>query len=131
MTVAAPTARYWPRTKPRSITVPATSLYDNLVVSAHRYPGKAVVWFYGQQTTYQELLSMADHFSGHLAAQGVRKGDRVMLCLQNSPQWIAAAHAIWRLGATVVPLPPMLGPKEFGFFVQDAGLKVGVVAAEL
>ena len=131
MTVAAPTAYYWPRTKPRSITVPVTSLYDNFKVSAHRYPDKAAVWFYGQQTSYQELLSMADHFSGHLAAQGVQKGDRVMLCLQNSPQWIAAAHAIWRLGATVVPLPPMLGPREFGFFVQDAGLKVGVVAAEL
>ena len=131
MTVTAPTARYWPRTKPRSITVPVTSLYDNLQVSAHRYPDKAAVWFYGQQTSYQELLSMADHFSGHLAAQGVQKGDRVMLCLQNSPQWIAAAHAIWRLGGVVIPLPPMLGPKEFGFFVQDAGLKVGVVAAEL
>ena len=131
MTVATPTVRYWPRTKPRNITVPVTSLYDNLQVSAHRYPDKAAVWFYGQQTSYQELLSMADHFSGHLAAQGVQKGDRVMLCLQNSPQWIAAAHAIWRLGAVVIPLPPMLGPKEFGFFVQDAGLKVGIVAAEL
>ena len=131
MTVAAPTARYWPRTKPRSITVPVTSLYDNLSVSAHRYPDKVAVWFYGQQTSYQELLSMADHFSGHLSAQGVQKGDRVMLCLQNSPQWIAAAHAIWRLGGVVIPLPPMLGPKEFGFFVQDAGLRVGVVAAEL
>ena len=131
MTAAAPTARYWPRTKPRSITVPVTSLYDNLSVSAHRYPDKAAVWFYGQHTSYQELLSMADHFSGHLAAQGVQKGDRVMLCLQNSPQWIAAAHAIWRLGGVVVPLPPMLGPKEFGFFVQDAGLRVGIVAAEL
>ena len=131
MTLAAPTARYWPRTKPRSITVPATSLYDNLSVSAHRYPDKAAVWFYGQQTSYAALLSMADHFSGHLSAQGVQKGDRVMLCLQNSPQWIAAAHAIWRLGGVVIPLPPMLGPKEFGFFVQDAGIGVGIVAAEL
>ena len=131
MTATAPVARYWPKTKPRAIPVPATSLYDNLQVTAHRYPDKMALWFYGQQTTYTELLGMADRFSGHLATQGVGQGDRVMLCLQNSPQWVAAAHAIWRLGAVVVPLPPMLGPREFGFFVQDAGLKAGIVAAEL
>ena len=131
MTATAPLARYWPKTKPRAIPVPETSLYDNLQVTAHRYPGKMALWFYGQQTNYAELLALADRFSGHLAGVGVGKGDRVMLCLQNSPQWVAAAHAIWRLGAVVVPLAPMLGAKEFGFFVQDAGLKAGIVAAEL
>ena len=131
MTATAPLARYWPKTKPRAIPVPETSLYDNLQVTAHRYPGKMALWFYGQQTSYAELLALADRFSGHLAGVGVSKGDRVMLCLQNSPQWVAAAHAIWRLGAVVVPLAPMLGAKEFGFFVQDAGLKAGIVAAEL
>ena len=131
MTATAPLARYWPKTKPRAIPVPDTSLYDNLQVTAHRYPGKMALWFYGQRTGYAELLALADRFSGHLAGVGVSKGDRVMLCLQNSPQWVAAAHAIWRLGAVVVPLAPMLGAKEFGFFVQDAGLKAGIVAAEL
>jgi fatty-acyl-CoA synthase len=132
MTAATPaTSHYWPKTKPRSIPVPETSLYDNLQVTARRYPHKAATWFYGQETSYAGLLDLADHFSGHLASVGVVKGDRVMLCLQNSPQWIAAAHAIWRLGAVVVPLAPMLGPKEFGFFAQDAGLKAGVIAAEL
>jgi len=131
MTVATPHPRYWPRTKPRRIAVPTTNLYDNLQITARRYPDKVALWFYGQETSYAELLAHADHFSGHLAGLGVTKGDRVMLCLQNSPQWIAAAHAIWRLGAVVVPLAPMLGAKEFGFFVQDAGLKAGVIAAEL
>lgn len=131
MTVATPHPRYWPRTKPRRISVPVTNLYDNLVVTARRYPDKAALWFYGQETSYAELLSHADRFSGYLSSVGVQKGDRVMLCLQNSPQWIAAAHAIWRLGAVVVPLAPMLGAKEFGFFAKDAGLKAGVIAAEL
>jgi len=131
MTATAPVQRYWPKNKPRSIPVPVTGLYDNLHVTAHRYPDRQAVWFYGQTLTYAALLDLSDRFSGHLAAHGVQKGDRVMLCLQNSPQWIAAAHAIWRLGAVVVPLAPMLGPKEFGFFVQDAGIRVGIVAAEL
>ena len=123
--------RYWPKGKPRRIPVPITSLYHNLQVSAQRYPDQVATWFYGQQTSYAQLLEQADCLSGYLAELGVRKGDRVMVCLQNSPQWIAAAHAIWRLGAVLVPLAPMIGQREFGFFLQDAGLKAGVVAAEL
>ncbi|WP_425146214.1 long-chain-fatty-acid--CoA ligase [Deinococcus sp.] len=123
--------RYWPKGKPRRIPVPVTNLYDNLQVSARRSPDQVAVWFYGQQTSYAQLLAQADAFSGYLASVGVRKGDTVMVCLQNSPQWIAAAHAVWRLGAVLVPLAPMIGPREFAFFLQDAGLKAGVVAAEL
>ncbi|MFC4452689.1 long-chain-fatty-acid--CoA ligase [Deinococcus sonorensis] len=130
-TESTPSQRYWPPNKPQTLAVPRTSLYDNLQVSARRYPDKLAIRFYGRTLTYRELLEQADRFSGHLAAQGIGKGDRVMLCLQNSPQWVVAAHAIWRLGGVIIPLAPMLGPKEFGFFVQDAGIKAGIVAAEL
>ena len=51
--------------------------------------------------------------------------------MQNSPQWAVAAHAVWVLGAVVVPLSPMLQARELAFFLQDAGIKVGVVGAEL
>ena len=51
--------------------------------------------------------------------------------MQNSPAWVISAFAAWHLGAVVVPLAPMLQAREFGFFLQDAGIRVGVVGAEL
>lgn len=130
-TPAAGPTRYWPPFKPRSLTLPQTGLMHNLRVSAERYPDKPALWHYGRELTYSELYEQATHLAGHLAAQGVVKGDRVAVWVQNSPAWVISAFAAWHLGAVVVPLAPMLQAREFGFFLQDAGIRVGVVGAEL
>ncbi|WP_102126322.1 long-chain-fatty-acid--CoA ligase [Deinococcus planocerae] len=127
----APATRYWPAGKPRTLTLPQVGLMHNLRVSAERYPDRAALWFYGREVSYRELREGAERLAGHLKAQGVGKGDRVAVWVQNSPAWAVAAHAAWHLGAVVVPLAPMLQAREFGFFLQDAGIRVGVVGAEL
>ncbi|WP_412030020.1 long-chain-fatty-acid--CoA ligase [Deinococcus yunweiensis] len=129
--VPQPGTRYWPPHKPHSLTLPATGLMHNLHVSAERYPDKVALWHYGRTVTYRELRAQAERLAGHLAAQGVGSGDRVALWLQNSPAWVVGAFAAWQLGAVVVPIAPMLQAREFGFFLQDAGIRVGVVGAEL
>ncbi|WP_293910371.1 long-chain-fatty-acid--CoA ligase [Deinococcus sp.] len=129
--MTSPTAPYWPRHLPRSLTLPRTSLMQNLEFSALRYPDKVALSFYGQDTTYAELFDASKRLATHLKAQGVQRGDRVLVWMQNCPQWAVAAHAAWVLGAVVVPLAPMLQARELAFFVQDAGIRVGVLGAEL
>ncbi|GGR92370.1 long-chain-fatty-acid--CoA ligase [Deinococcus sedimenti] len=125
------TARYWPEGKPRTLTLPRTGVMHNLRVSAERYPDRVALWHYGRTWTYAHLHEQATRLAGHLAARGVQRGDRVAVWMQNSPEWAVAAFAAWQLGAVVVPLAPMLQAREFGFFLQDAGIRVGVVGAEL
>lgn len=124
-------ARYWPQGKPRTLTLPRTGVMHNLRVSAERYPDRVALWHYGRTWTYAQLHEDAARLAGHLAGRGVQQGDRVAVWLQNSPEWVIAAFAAWQLGAVVVPLAPMLQAREFGFFLQDAGIRVGVVGAEL
>lgn len=126
----APT-RYWPPHKPRTLTLPQTGLMHNLRVTSDRYPYKTALWHYGRSVSYRELREQAERLAGHLASQGVGKGDRVAVWMQNSPAWAVSAFAAWHLGAVVVPLAPMLQAREFGFFLQDAGIRVGIVGAEL
>lgn len=122
---------YWPEGIPRHLDVPRTSLYHNLEVSAARYPDKTALWFYGHEVSFKQLLNEVAHLSGHLQRQGVRQGDRVLVWMQNSPQFVAAIHAVWRCGAVVVPLSPMLTPEELMFFLDNADISVGLVGAEL
>ncbi|SEJ34786.1 fatty-acyl-CoA synthase [Deinococcus reticulitermitis] len=123
--------RYWPPGKPHSLTLPHVGVMHNLRTTAERYPERVALWFYGRELTYGDLHDQATRLAGHLAAQGVGKGDRVLVWLQNSPAWVTAAFACWQLGAVVVPLAPMLQARELAFFLQDAGIKVGVVGGEL
>ena len=131
MTQSANPQHYWPPHKPKSLIIPHTGLMHNLKVTSERYPLKTALWYYGRSLSYRELREQAERLAGHLAAQGVQKGDRVALWLQNSPAWVVGAFAAWHLGAVVVPLAPMLQARELGFFLQDAGIRVGVVGAEL
>jgi fatty-acyl-CoA synthase len=62
---------------------------------------------------------------------GVQKGDRVLLYMQNSPQFVIAYYAILRIQAIVVPLNPMNVPEELAFFVEDSEASVAVVGQEL
>ena len=126
-----PTPAHWPAGVPRVLTTPRTSLYHNLETTAARFPDKVGVWFYARELTYQQIHDETARLSGHLQRHGVRRGDRVLVWLQNCPQFIIACHAIWRSGAVVVPLSPMLTPDELRFYLSDAGITVGVVGAEL
>jgi len=123
---------YWPKRVPRTLTVPRTPVHDNLAVSARRYPDKAAIYYYGRQISFRELHAEVEALAGYLQqAVGVKRGDRVALYMQNSPQFVVAYYAILRADAVVVPLNPMLVANELPFYFEDSGARVAVVGQEL
>jgi fatty-acyl-CoA synthase len=122
----------WPRRVPRAIPPLQTTLWDNLEVSARRYPDKTALVFFGRRFSYAELKLQAERLSGWLQRDsGVRKGDRVLLMLQNSPQFVIAFYAIMRAHAVVVPLNPMSRADELAHYIADSGARVAICATDL
>jgi fatty-acyl-CoA synthase len=107
-----PHHKFWPTRLPRAITPPATSLWDNLEISARRFPDKPALVFFGRVFSYAELMRLAERLAARLAALGVRRGDRVVLDMQNCPQLVIAHFAILRANAVVVPVNPMNRAEE-------------------
>lgn len=58
----------------------------------------------GWSYTYRELAGMADNLALHLHAHGLQKGDRVMICSENRPGYVAALWACLVNGIVIVPL---------------------------
>jgi fatty-acyl-CoA synthase len=124
--------RHWPKGVPHILPVPQTSLYYNLEVSATRYPDKTAIAYYGSRLSYAELRRQAEAFAGYLQARcGVTKGERVMLYMQNSPQFVIAYYAILRADAVVVPVNPMNLTEELKHYVEDAGTRIAICGQEL
>ena len=94
---------HWPARVPHAISVPATSLWENLATSARRFPDKVALQFLGRSTTYRELAQQVDAMAARLHELGVQRGDRVVLDMQNCPQLVVAHFAILRANAVVVP----------------------------
>jgi len=126
-----PHYRFWPKRLPRAITVPATSLWDNLEVNARRYPDKAALVFFGQVVRYRELLQKSERLAACLRGLGVEKGDRVVLNMQNCPQLVIAHFAILRANAVVVPVNPMNRAEELKHFITDPDARVAITTSDL
>lgn len=126
-----PHHKSWPKRLPHSLTVPATSLWDNLAISARRYPDKAAIVFFGRRYPYAELQRQAERLAARLHAMGVRKGDRVVLDMQNCPQLVIAHFAILRANAVVVPVNPMNRAEELKHYIVDPDAKVAITTADL
>jgi fatty-acyl-CoA synthase len=126
-----PANAFWPERRPRRLTVPATSLWHNLKTSAERYPEKAALVYFDQVTTYAELARQVEALAGALHACGVRSGDRVLLCMQNTPQLVVAHYAILRVNAVVIPVNPMNRAAELKHYIVDGGARVALTTADL
>jgi fatty-acyl-CoA synthase len=123
---------FWPAGLPRNITAPATNLFYNLEVSATRYPDKPYVIFFEQELSYGRFKDEAERLAGFLQQDcGVAPGDRVLLVMQNSPQFILSYYGILRANAVVVPVNPMSVTSELEHYVTDSGAKVALVAQEV
>ncbi|MBC5765971.1 long-chain fatty acid--CoA ligase [Ramlibacter albus] len=131
MQPSRPHHKFWPKRLPHAITVPATSLWDNLEISARRYPHKNALVFFDRTTTYAQLREQAERLAARLASLGVRKGDRVVLDMQNCPQLIVAHWAILRANAVVVPVNPMNRAEELKHYITDPDAKVAITTADL
>src|SRR4051812_35749354 len=126
-----PHHKFWPARLPHAITPPATSLWHNLAVSALRYPDKACVVFFGRVYTYREVMHLAERLAARLVSMGVRKGDRVVLAMQNCPQLLIAHFAILRANAVVVPVNPMNRAEELKHYITDPDAKVAITTGDL
>ena len=123
---------FWPEGLPKTFPVPRTSVYENLAQCAARHPERAAIHYYGTEITYGELKRDADALAGYLQQRcGVRRGDRVLLYLQNSPQFIIAYYAVLRADAVVVPINPMNLADELRNYIEDAGTIVAIAGQEL
>ena len=121
----------WPKRLPHSITPPATSLWHNLAVSALRFPDKPALVFFNRVLSYAEVMRQAERLAATLHSLGVRSGDRVVLNMQNCPQWVVAHFAILRANAVVVPVNPMNRAEELKHYITDPDAKVAITAADL
>ncbi len=124
--------KHWPKDVPYNITFPQTSLYYNLEVSATRFPNKTAVSYYGSPFSYSRIKSEVNALAGYLQQEcGVKKGDRVLLYMQNCPQFIIAYYAVLRLNAVLVPSNPMNLTPEMKHYIENSGVSIAICGAEL
>ncbi|MEM2134865.1 MAG: AMP-binding protein [Candidatus Jordarchaeaceae archaeon] len=111
----------WPKGLPKTLDYPNIPLHQTLDDTAKRLPNKTSLIYYGTEIPFKEVKDNADRFATVLAEMGVKKGDRVCLYLENSPQFVMAYYGALKAGAIVVPANPMFKEMELEYQLSDSG----------
>lgn len=99
-------------------------IHESLLRSAQRVPENIALYFEDQKIKYSEVLDRVKRVAAMLDRAGLRAGERVALCLQNSPEFIYSYYAILYNGGVVVPINTFLVTAEIEYIVQDAQAKI-------
>ncbi len=74
----------------------------------------------GARLTYAALVARAGQIAASLIDLGIVRGDIVAVCQDRTPDLLASLIAVWRCGATWLPLDPSYPAERTGFILQDA-----------
>ena len=99
--------------------------------SIDRFGEYPCVYHEGRWHSNVQRLECAEKMASVLRDQGVKPGDRVVVMMANDPIVTDAFHAIWRLGAVMIPVTPNWVAREVRYVLQNSGAKVVITSAPL
>lgn len=84
--------------------------------------------YLGTRYSYRQLKQMAERFAAALVDIGVRPGQKIVIYVPNSIQWVVSWLGIQRAGAVCVPITPIYTPYDLKYIANDSGAEAIVCA---
>jgi long-chain acyl-CoA synthetase len=106
---------------PHAIEIPTKSVRDAFDETTEKWKNNTAIYFYGRNISYKELREKVDRLATAFADLGIKKGDRIAVLLLNSPEYIIASYAAFKLGAVVTAVSPVYVSSEIKHQLEDAG----------
>ena len=117
LSASAPWLAYYGNT-PASLDYPHKTMYQMVAIAARKYPDNVAYVFMGKETTYRAFMKRIDAAARGLVRMGIGKGDRVTICMANTPQALDCFYALNRIGAIPNMIHPLSAAKEIAFYLN-------------
>ncbi len=109
-------------------TVP--TLLRNVVKTIHKPEATFLIHKQGEEwneISYEDTLKRADAVSAYFLEKGIKKGDRLGLMIENSPEYVYYDQGIQQIGVINVSIYPTLSEQEVAYIINDSGIKAILV----
>jgi amino acid adenylation domain-containing protein len=98
---------------------PVPLLHDYLLQAAHNLPDKIALVCMKQRLSYRELDERSNALANTLVASGVRRGDRVVIFADNTPETVVSFWAVLKANAVVSIINPLTKSDKLSYLLQD------------
>lgn len=95
-------------------------IIDQFRQTAETYGNHTAVIYLGTRYSYRRLDQMSRSFAAALTKLGLGQGQRVMIYLPNSIQWVVAWLGIQHINAVCVPITPIYTPSDVQYIATDS-----------
>lgn len=112
------------RSAGQALTPNGLCLHEMLTAQVTRTPEKSAVASEHGKLTYRDLDQRSNAIAAALAAGGFGRGSIVGVCMQRTPDLIAALFGVLKAGAAYVPLDPDYPSERLAFIARDAAIRV-------
>ena len=94
---------------------------------ADAHPERIAILGEPRVVCYGELRELANRAGNALAASGCARGDRVLIVLRDSAEFIAAFFGAAKIGAIPVPVNSFARTADYSFYLSDSGASIAIV----
>ena len=112
---------------PSSIEYPDCSMVDMIIQSAEKWPDNVAYTYYGHKVTYKNFVKKIEKAARALKNYGVKEGDRITICMPNTPEGITMVYAVNMVGAICNMVHPLSSEKELEYYIKVADSKYVLV----
>ncbi len=109
---------------PATLTYSSRTMFGEVAQFAERRPDYIACEFLGSRLTYAALAALIRRTGAALRALGVMPGDRVTICMPNTPQAVAAFYAVNLAGGVANMVHPLSSEPEMEFYLTESKSRV-------
>ena len=109
---------------PKNVKYFEGSLYDAVYESTLKYPYNTAIEYENNQITYKQLIKKINKVAKALKTLGVNKGDKVTICMPNTPEEVTMFYAINEIGAVANMIHPLSSEKDIEYYLNKSNSKV-------
>ncbi|MBQ2623005.1 acyl--CoA ligase [Candidatus Saccharibacteria bacterium] len=109
---------------PKDIEYFEGGMYDAVYEASCKWPHNTALEYFDTQITYKELIKKINRVAASLKALGAEKGERITICMPNTPEAIYMFYAINEIGAVANMIHPLSSEKEIEDYLNQSGSKI-------
>ncbi len=124
----APWSKYYKEEKiPAHLEYPDCSMVDMVIQSAEKWPDNMAYSYFGHKVSYKNFVKKIEKTARALKNYGVKEGDRVTICMPNTPEGITMVYAVNMVGAVCNMVHPLSSEKELEYYIKTSESKYVLV----
>ena len=100
------------------------SMYDAVYESSYKWPHNVALEYFDTQITFKELIKKINKVAAALKAIGAEKGEKITICMPNTPESVYCFYAVNEIGAIANMIHPLSSEKEIEDYLNQAESKI-------